>query len=75
MSLAFPSIILQSRLSQWPVQIQLAPINAPYFHGAKLLIAADCTAVDIHSTVHVNARNGTLGERNIRICGDVARLR
>ena len=33
-----------SRLSQWPVQIQLAPINAPYFRGANLLVAADCTA-------------------------------
>lgn len=33
-----------SRLSQWPVQIKLAPVNAPYFQNAHLLVAADCTA-------------------------------
>ena len=37
-------IKVTSQLQQWPVQIKLAPVNAPYFDGAKLLIAADCTA-------------------------------
>ena len=34
----------ESQLGQWPCQIKLVPVNAPYFDGAKLLIAADCSA-------------------------------
>ncbi len=33
-----------SQLSQWPCQIKLVPVNAPYFDNANLLVAADCTA-------------------------------
>ena len=33
-----------SQLNQWPVQIKLVPANAPYFDGARLLVAADCSA-------------------------------
>lgn len=43
---------MPSMLSQWPVQLQLVPYNAPYFNGADILVAADCTAFsfgDFHS--------------------------
>lgn len=39
-----PLAFSHGRLSQWPVQIKLVPVGAPYFDGADLLIAADCTA-------------------------------
>lgn len=38
------TVAVASQLSQWPCQIKLVPVNAPYFDNANLLIAADCTA-------------------------------
>ena len=40
----FAKSVVTSQLSQWPCQIKLVPVNAPYFDNANLLIAADCTA-------------------------------
>ncbi len=41
---SIPSASVSSQLMQWPCQIKLVPVNAPYFEDANLLIAADCTA-------------------------------
>ena len=55
-----------SMLSQWPVQIKLAPVNAPYFSGANLLIAADCTAYAYGNFHNEFIRNRiTLIEQNL----------
>jgi ferredoxin len=43
-SAAVQSEAAESELTQWPVQIKLVPVNAPYFENANLLVAADCTA-------------------------------
>lgn len=48
-----------SRLSQWPVQMKLVPIRAPFFDGAKLLIAADCTAY-AYGNFHGDFVNGRI---------------
>ncbi len=46
-----------SQLAQWPCQIKLAPVQAPYFHNAGLLIAADCTAY-AYANIHGDFMRG-----------------
>ena len=50
---------VQSRLQQWPCQIKLVPVHAPYFEDAKLLIAADCTAY-AYANVHEEFMRGKI---------------
>ena len=49
----------ESQLRQWPCQIKLVPVNAPYFNGAKLLIAADCTAY-AYANIHQEFMRGRI---------------
>ena len=69
-----------SRLGQWPVQIKLAPVNAPYFAGADLLIAADCCAfadgVDYAEKLGAictgnNIRSITVTRMEVPCCGGI----
>ena len=48
-----------SRLNQWPVQIKLLPTQAPFYDGAKLLIAADCTAY-AYANMHEDFMKGKI---------------
>ena len=48
-----------SRLKQWPCQIKLLPTQAPFFDGAKLLIAADCTAY-AYANMHEDFMKGKI---------------
>ena len=48
-----------SRLGQWPCQIKLVPTQAPFFDGAKLLVAADCTAY-AYANMHEDFMKGKI---------------
>jgi len=48
-----------SRLGQWPCQIKLLPTEAPFYDGAKLLIAADCTAY-AYANMHEDFMKGKI---------------
>ena len=50
---------IASRLMQWPCQIKLVPVRAPYFEGAELLIAADCTAY-AYANIHRDFMQGRI---------------
>ncbi len=49
----------ESRLRQWPCQIRLVPVNAPYLDGASLLVAADCTAY-AYANIHNDFMRGRI---------------
>lgn len=49
--------VLASKQKNWPIQIKLVPVGAPYFNGANLLIAADCSAFT-YANFHEDFRKG-----------------
>ena len=51
------SRIMQSQGIQWPIQIKLVPVNAPFFDDADVLIAADCTGY-VYANMHSEFMNG-----------------
>lgn len=53
------SAAMVSELRQWPCQIKLVSVNAPYFSGAELLIAADCTAY-AYANLHAEFMRGKI---------------
>ena len=56
----------ESQLRQWPCQIKLVPVGAPYFEGAKLLIAADCSAY-AYARMHEDFMRGNISDRQKQI--------
>ena len=56
---AHAHVAQKSELAQWPCQIKLMPISAPYYAGADLLIAADCTAY-AYANVHAEYMAGKI---------------
>lgn len=69
-----PSAKTPSQLMQWPVQIKLVPVNAPYFDGADLLVAADCTDYSEKLGEIVkrnNIRSITVARMEVPCCGGI----
>lgn len=58
-SAQWESFASESQLGQWPCQIKLAPVNAPYLQEAELLIAADCTAF-AYANIHNDYMKGKI---------------
>jgi len=53
------NVPVESQLRQWPCQIKLVPVNAPYLDDAHLLIAADCTAY-AYANIHNDFMRGKI---------------